>query len=145
MTDEPALREALRRRPEPGVLAAIAVGGALGTLARYEVAQLIHVAKDTFPWATFVTNVSGAFLLGAFLTIAFKRYQRAHYARAFCAVGFLGSFTTFSTMAVETVVLAKDGDAVLGIGYLLLSVAVGLAASALGVLLVRPMHRRAGA
>ena len=92
-----------------GVMPAIAVGGALGALARYGVAQAIHVAKDGFPWATFWTNISGAFVLGLFLTFVMRRYPPSQFARAFFAVGFLGAYTTFSTMAVETVVLVKDG------------------------------------
>ena len=49
------------RRTEPSVFAAIAVGGALGTAARYGVAQLVDVAPDSFPWATFWTNITGSF------------------------------------------------------------------------------------
>ena len=58
-------------------------------------------------------------------------------------MGILGSFTTFSTMAVETVVLVKDGDAGLGIGYLALSVVAGIAAAYLGVVLARVAQPRA--
>jgi hypothetical protein len=57
------------RRARPDVVLAIGLGGALGAPARYELAQAIHVAKDTFPWATFVTNLAGAFVLGAFLAL----------------------------------------------------------------------------
>ncbi len=121
-------------RAEPDVLVAIALGGALGTPARYEVSQLIHVAKDTFPWATFVVNLSGAFVLGLFLTLI-ERFPPTRYLRAFFAIGFLGSFTTFSTMAVDTVVLVKDHRTVLGIGYLGASVAAGLASCYLGMVL----------
>jgi len=131
------------RRAEPGVLALIAIGGALGTVSRYEVGQVIHVAKDTFPWPTFVVNVSGAFALGLFLTFAIERFPPARDARAFVAIGFLGSFTTFSTLAVETVTLVKDGHAPLGIGYLLISVTVGVACCALGIRLARLVPRRA--
>lgn len=132
----------LRRRPfggraEPDVLVAIAIGGALGTPARYEVSQLIHVAKDTFPWATFVTNLSGAFVLGLFLTLAIERFPPDRHVRAFFAIGFLGSFTTFSTMAVETATLVKDHRAVLGVGYLCASIAAGLVTCCLGIVLAR--------
>ncbi len=116
---------------------AIAAGGAIGTLARYEVAQLIHVAKGSFPWATFWTNVSGAFVLGAFVTLLVERFPQRHSLRALFGTGFLGAYTTFSTMAVETVTLAKDGDAVLGIVYLAVSIAVGLLAARLGVMAAR--------
>jgi CrcB protein len=129
----------------PAGLAVIAAGGALGAPARYGVSRLIHVAPGSFPWATFVTNLSGAFVLGAFLTLALERSDtgRWHALRLFFAVGFLGAFTTFSTMAVETVTLVKDGDVVLGVGYLVASVAAGLAVTYGGIVLVRSATRAA--
>jgi CrcB protein len=126
------------RRREPDVVLAIAIGGALGALARYEVAQVIAVAPHGFPWATFATNMSGAFALGFFLTFVLERLPPTRYLRPFFAVGFLGSYTTFSTLAVETVVLAKDGYVVLGIGYTLVSVGLGLVLANLGIALARP-------
>jgi CrcB protein len=137
-----ALHGRVKRRPfggraERDVLVAIALGGALGTPARYEVSQLIHVAKDTFPWATLVTNLSGAFVLGLFLTLVIERFPPSRCLRAFFAIGFLGSFTTFSTMAVETVTLVKDHRAVLGIGYLCVSITAGLALCYFGIVLAR--------
>jgi CrcB protein len=119
------------------VVAAIAVGGALGAPARYEVSQLIHVAKDSFPWATFVTNLSGAFVLGMFLTFVLERVPPTRYLRPFFAIGFLGAFTTFSTMAVETVTLARDGFVVLGVGYVVVSVGAGLVITYFGIVIAR--------
>ena len=121
-------------RVRPGVVFAIALGGALGAPARYGMAQWIHVAKDTFPWATFWTNISGAFVLGLFLTVMIQRFPAPTYPRPFFAIGFLGAFTTFSTMAVETVTLVKDGHALLGIGYSCISVGLGLAVAYAGIL-----------
>jgi len=135
---------ALARRMPPDVIAAIAIGGALGAPARYEVSQVIHVAKDTFPWATFATNLSGAFVLGLFITVVFERLPPTRYLRPFFAIGFLGAFTTFSTMAVETVTLVKDGFFVLGVGYLVVSVAAGLVVTFVGIRIARLLPRRAG-
>ncbi len=115
------------------VLVVIAFGGALGSLARYGISRWIHVAKDTFPWATFWTNISGAFVLGLFAAVMIERFPARRYTRPFFAIGFLGAFTTFSTMAVETVTLVKDGHALLGIGYSCISVAAGLAVAYAGV------------
>jgi len=115
------------------VLLVIAIGGGLGTLTRYGISRIIHVSKDTFPWATFVTNLSGAFVLAVFLTMVLERFPPTRYPRPFFAIGFLGAYTTFSTMAVETVTLVKDGQPVLGIGYLLISVVAGLVCGYLGV------------
>jgi CrcB protein len=129
-------------RARPAVLAAIAAGGALGTPARFEVAQLIHVAPGTFPWATFWTNVSGSFLLGFLLILLIERFPPTTYLRPFFATGFLGAFTTFSTFAVETDVLIKDGHALIGITYALGSIAAGLAAVWAGIHLARRARLR---
>ena len=118
-------------------MVAIAIGGALGELARYEVAQLIAVAPDGFPWATFWTNISGAFVLAVLLTFVVERVPPARLLRGFFAVGFLGAYTTFSTLAVETATLVKDGDAALGVGYAVASVSVGLMVALFGFRLGR--------
>src|SRR5437868_983593 len=70
-------------RAQPDVLAAIAAGGALGAPARYGIAQVIHVAKDTFPWSTFWTNVSGSLALGFILVLVIERYPPTRYVRPF--------------------------------------------------------------
>jgi CrcB protein len=126
------------RRNEPDVIIAMAIGGSLGALARYEVTQLIAVPPHGFPWATFWTNMSGAFVLGFFVTFLLERLPPTRYLRPFFAVGFLGAYTTFSTLAAETVVLIKDGYVALGIGYTVVSVGVGLALAYLGIALARP-------
>jgi CrcB protein len=126
----------------PRVLVAVALGGALGAPARYEVAQRIHVAKDTFPWPTFWTNITGAFLLGLFLTLVIARFPSRPYPRPFFAIGFLGAYTTFSTMAVEAVTLITDGRAGLGIGYACLSVVAGLAVAYTGIIAGRAVGSR---
>ena len=125
------------RRTEPAVLAAVALGGALGAPARYGVAQLIHVARDSFPWATFWTNVSGSFALGLALVLVLERFPPTRYLRPFFATGFLGAYTTYSTFAVETVLLAKDGHPAIGLAYAAASLVAGFAASWGGVLAAR--------
>ena len=124
-------------RPRPLMLAAVAAGGALGAPARYEVAQLVHVAKDSFPWATFWTNTSGSFALGFVVLVLVERYPPSRHIRAFVATGFLGAFTTFSTLAVETDLLVKDGRAGLGALYAVASLGAGLAAVWAGMRLAR--------
>ena len=141
------VRDPARRRTsrvQLDVLAAIAAGGALGAPARFEVAQIIHVAKDTFPWATFWTNVSGSFVLGFLLILVIERFPPTRYLRPFFATGFLGAFTTFSTFAVETDLLIKDGHALLGVVYALGSLMIGFVAVWAGILLARlaPVRQR---
>lgn len=130
-------RGRLPERLQPDIILAIALGGALGAPARYYVAQWIKVAPDGFPWATFWTNLSGAFVLGFFLILVIERLPPTRYLRPFFAVGFLGSYTTFSTLAVETVLLMKDGHVAVGVGYTLASVAAGLVLAYLGIVLAR--------
>jgi CrcB protein len=142
---DPDIDRSRTRRTRPSVLVAIAAGGALGAPARYEVAQIIHVAKDTFPWATFWTNVSGSFALGFLLILVIERFPPTRYVQPFFATGFLGAFTTFSTFAVETDLLIKDGHAGIGVAYAAASLAAGFAAVWAGIVLARLGLDRQGA
>ena len=135
--EEPGSRRPARAQPR--VLAAIAAGGALGAPARYGVAQVVHVAKDTFPWATLWTNVSGSFVLGFLLVLMIERFPPSRYLRPFFATGFLGAFTTFSTFAVEADLLVKDGRPAAGAAYVAVSLAAGLAAVWTGIAVARRM------
>lgn len=141
-----AARGAARGRADPGVLGAIALGGALGAPARYGVAQLIHVAPDSFPWATFWTNISGSFALGLVLALLLERFPPSRYVRPFVATGFLGAYTTYSSFAVETVLLVKDGHACLGLGYAAASLVGGFVVAWAGIWAARvvPMPSRGG-
>jgi CrcB protein len=123
-------------------LGAVALGGALGAPARYEVIRLLPLAAHGFPWATFWTNVSGSFALGLFLTVVVRRYPAPVYLRAFVATGFLGAFTTFSTFAVEADLLVKDGRAGMALTYVALSLVAGVAAAAVGIALGRSRRLR---
>jgi CrcB protein len=116
------------------VLLAISAGGALGAPARYSVAQLIHVAPGTFPWATFCTNISGSFALGVILALVLERFPPTRYLRPFFATGFLGAYTTYSTFAVETVLLLKDGHLGIALSYATASLLAGFAAAWMGIL-----------
>lgn len=130
------------RRSDPKVLVAIAVGGAAGAPARYAVAEWLDSSASAFPWATFWTNVSGAFILGTLLVVLLRRYPPQRYLRPFAATGFLGAYTTFSTFVVETDQLLDHGHAGTALTYVVASLAVGLAAAAVGMatgrLLARP-------
>jgi CrcB protein len=121
------------RPNDPAVLAAVALGGALGAPARYGLAQLVHAGAGTFPWATFWTNVSGSFVLGVIVVVVARRFPSARYVRPFVATGFLGAYTTYSTFAVETVVLARDGHVALAWGYAATSLVAGCTAAAAGI------------
>jgi CrcB protein len=117
----------------PAALGAMALGGALGTAARYGVAQVLHAAPGSFPWPTFWINLSGSFALGLVLALMLGQLPPRRYVRPFLAVGFLGAYTTYSTFAVETVLLARDGHAVLGLVYAGASLLGGLAVAYAGI------------
>ncbi|HZU73953.1 MAG TPA: fluoride efflux transporter CrcB [Acidimicrobiales bacterium] len=123
-------RDRARRR---SVLASIAAGGALGTLARYLLASVVHRSPGSFPWATFWTNVTGSFVLGLVLVLILERFPPTRYLRAFIATGFCGAFTTFSTLAVETELLVRSGHAAVALTYAGVSLAAGLVAVWMGM------------
>ena len=107
-------------------IALIAVAGALGALARYAITRA--VGETTFPWATLAINVVGAALLGAIAGALSNRFPPDVVVAV--TTGFLGAFTTFSTFALETTAMARDGHPARAAIYVALSVALGLAASA---------------
>ena len=104
----------------------VAVGGALGAMARYGVGGWVHGwTSSTFPWGTVVVNAAGSFLLGFSM-----RYLELVVAppelRAGLTVGFLGAFTTFSTYSYETVALLQEGAWGRAATYALGSLVIGV-------------------
>lgn len=124
-------------RRDPRVIAAVALGGALGTPARYGISLAVHVTPGTFPWGTFWTNVSGSFALGFFLALVLERFPPTRYLRPFVATGFFGAYTTYSTFAVETDLLVKNGHLGVALAYVVASFVAGLTAAWFGALLTR--------
>lgn len=131
----------------PGSLALVALGGFVGALARYAVSRLLPGSPDGFPVATFVTNLSGALLLGLLVAVLARDPsgredgRSVGRARLLLGTGLLGAFTTYSTLAVEVTLLGRDGRVGIALGYGLASAVLGPAAAAAGVLLgarVRP-------
>jgi fluoride exporter len=134
----PRLDSSGGRSIEPTIrLLAIAVGGSLGTLARYEMGRWLVVSGLGFPWSTFTVNVVGSFLLGALITLVTERWPPTRYVRPFAAIGFCGGFTTFSTLTVEVMRRAESGRVGLAAVYLGASLVAGVAAAGAGVLLAR--------
>jgi fluoride exporter len=112
----------------------VALGGALGSVARYTVGLLIYERMGTrFPYGTFVINISGCFLIGFVLTILDNRMGLPPQWRLAIPVGFVGAYTTFSTFEYETLRLAQHGQASVGVLYLVLSVVLGYGAVWLGM------------
>lgn len=122
-------------------LAAVAVGGVLGALARSAISTGVpHEDPAAWPWATFLVNMLGCLVLGVVLDWVDSRHdvwslrspRRARLARPLLASGVLGGFTTFSTFSVEAVGMARWGNAPGAIGYAVSSVVIGVALVAVG-------------
>lgn len=91
----------------------IAIGGALGSVARYGFSSLAaHLVGETFPWGTLIVNVSGSLVIGFFATLSGPdgRVLVTSDARQFVMVGVCGGYTTFSSFSLQTLNLARGGD-----------------------------------
>jgi CrcB protein len=109
--------------------------GALGALARYLIGRMVvGRTGSTFPWATLLINVTGAFLIGLIAGLTTAHVVNS-LAQTVLATGFLGGYTTFSTMSWEALQLFREGSRRRGLLYLSGNVVPGLLAAALGLLL----------
>jgi len=118
-------------------LAAVFVGGALGTLARTGLASLVVADPTHWPWPTFIVNIVGAFLVGYFTTRLLERLPLSSYRRPLIGTGLCGGLTTFSTMQVETLKMIEHRDYGLAAGYTAASILLGLLAVYLATAVVR--------
>lgn len=118
-------------------VAAVAFGGFFGGLARYGVTLALPAAAGQFPWAVFLVNTVGAFILALLLILVLEVLPPSTYLRPTLGTGFCGALTTFSSVATGVDQLAAHGHAVLATVYVLASLAAGLAAAALGIVLGR--------
>jgi fluoride exporter len=98
-------------------LAAVFVGGAVGTLARAGLELLASGDPGRWPWPTFAANIVGAFLLGYFTTRLLERLPVSSYRRPLLGTGLCGGLTTFSTMQVETIRMLEHQHYSLALGY----------------------------
>ena len=118
-------------------LLVIAIGGVLGSLARYGVVLLVgDNGPGSWPWATLAVNLVGALLIGVIATSLTVR-EGPHWARLFLVTGVLGGFTTFSAFALETGELLDAGRVTMAAGYVGLTMAAGLLAVRLGAMIAR--------
>ena len=105
----------------------------MGSIARYLAGYWIgqHWGRN-FPLGTFFVNVSGCFFIGLLMTLFTERFMVSPQWRLFFTVGFLGAYTTFSTFEYETGELLKDGEMLIALLNILLSVVVGFIALKMG-------------
>jgi CrcB protein len=130
-------REAGSGEREVTAFVLIGIGGVLGANARFVISTWAAGRWGTaFPFGTLIVNVSGCFLMGAFLQLVADHFGDSEPARFLLATGFLGAYTTFSTFAYETVALGRQQNHLPAVLNLIGSAAIGVAAAASGILLM---------
>jgi fluoride exporter len=120
-------------------LISVILGSALGGMARYFISGFVaRRVGETFPWGTLIINVSGAFLIGIFGALAEDNTSLLAMPDAwlFAVTGFLGCYTTVSSFSLQTLSLARNGEGGPAASYVVVSVALCLAAAALGFTLI---------
>lgn len=140
--------EGLRGEPlpvhlTPHLLALVAIGGAGGTAVRSALSEAIG-PQHGFPLATFVVNISGALALAVLIeALALRGADVGHRRRLrlLLGTGFLGGYTTYSALGVETGALLRDGRPELALAYALSTLVVGLVVTLLGIAATREFAR----
>lgn len=116
----------------------IALGGAAGAIARYQVSTMIQARVPAgFPWGTFWVNISGCLVMGIAMTLLTERLVINPQWRLLVPIGFVGAYTTFSTFELELFRANTEGAWLVGAAYLAGSVLAGYLALWLGVVLAR--------
>jgi CrcB protein len=104
----------------------LAAGGAIGTVLRYSISGFTYrLANGMFPWGTLAVNLAGSFLIGLLWGVFEVQNISSHF-RTFLFVGILGGFTTFSTFALESLTLMRDGEIKLALSNVLVSNILGI-------------------
>lgn len=116
----------------------LAVGGALGTLARYGLGALsMRWLGPAFPWGTLAVNLLGCFLFGVIFAAGTERWVMPMHFRLLLLTGFLGAFTTFSTYAFETTQMLRDAQWLMASINLVVHTVLGLVLMLAGMALGR--------
>jgi len=121
-----------------GIVLAVALGGALGSLLRYFTAGAIQSAAwPGFPWGIFVVNITGGFFMGIIVEASALKFNISPELRAFLTVGILGGYTTFSTFSLDSVLLIQRGAYASAAAYIAGSTLLSIGALFAGLWLVR--------
>jgi CrcB protein len=116
----------------------IGAAGAVGAVSRHQLESLANRAwGDGFPWGTFAVNVSGSFALGVLIGVFSRRLGVPLWLQAGATVGFLGAYTTFSTLSMQVYRSLSTGHVLVGLANAVGSLVVGVLALYAGVVLVR--------
>lgn len=125
----------------------VALGGALGSLARFWLTNVLVIALGAdFPWGTLIINILGSFVISFFglLTVASAKFALPYEVRIFVTVGLCGGFTTFSSFSLQTVELIRLGQAGRAGIYAAASLVLCVAACALGFALAAAVNQASG-
>ncbi len=116
----------------------VAIGGALGAMARYAVSTWIfNISSHKFPYATLSVNVLGSFVMGILFVFIIERADLPAEMRGLLMIGFLGAFTTFSTFSLDAIGLWQNGHLFLALVYVLATVVLCLVAISSSIWLTR--------
>jgi fluoride exporter len=132
-------------RVNADLLPVIAAGGALGSLARWGLGRALPHAAGSFAWSTFLTNASGALLLGVLMALMLEVWSHTRYVRPFVGVGILGGYTTFSTYVLDARNQAAAGHLPVAAAYVVATLLLGILAVVAGLETTRWALRRRGA
>ncbi|SDM16725.1 fluoride efflux transporter CrcB [Sediminibacillus halophilus] len=110
----------------------VGIAGSLGAMLRYGIGLAFYQGDAVFPFSTLLINLTGSFLLAWLTGFVFTKATISTPVQSAIGTGFVGSFTTFSTLSVETVDLFQDERLLLAFLYVLISIFGGLAMSKLG-------------
>jgi CrcB protein len=124
----------------PQLILAVAAGGALGSVARY----LVGIGSGNlfgtdFPWGTLIINVTGSFLIGAFVGLFATKWDLSQAARIFLTVGICGGYTTFSTFSLDAWYLIERGQILSSAAYMLVSTVLSVSALIAALHMVRSL------
>lgn len=118
----------------------LALAGALGTLARFGLSGLVQkFGGSSFPWGTAIVNLSGCLAAGLLWTLFENRWAVSGQTRTIVLIGFMGAFTTFSTLVVETGEMIRASQWLWAAGNIAIHNGLGLAALYVGISLGRAL------
>jgi CrcB protein len=124
-----------------GILAMVALGGALGSLTRYLVAGAVQPAWwSGFPFGIFVVNITGGLAMGLIMGLAALKLHLTPEMRAFLTTGVLGGYTTFSTFSLDSAMLMERGAFVQAGAYIVGSVVLSILALFTGLWIMRGLY-----
>ena len=123
-----------------GIVTAVALGGAIGSVARYFVSTIQNPTWTGFPYGIFTVNVSGGFIMGVLTELMALKFNVSAEARAFLTTGIMGGYTTFSTFSLESALLIERQAYATATGYVVGSALLSIAALFFGLWVVRMIY-----